>query len=119
MFADFDEMVEMLKRIANEFPKIKFTVNGEDKNTYGDFECEYEIEYNDGTMTIKQSENYYKWYPEDYDKFVELCENFDIKNVIKEEEWEALNEDSDGWYFIKGGEAKTSIELSDKEVIKL
>ena len=118
MYEVFDDMMETLKQMVKNFPKIKFTVNGEEETTYDGFR--YEIEYNDGTMTIKSSERYYKRYPENYNEFVDFCEDMHIKNEIEEEEWEALNEDIDGdWYFIEGVEAKTSIKLSNKQVIKL
>lgn len=38
----------------------------------------YEITYNANLMTINTSERFYKRYSEDYDEFVDFCEELNI-----------------------------------------
>ena len=79
----------------------------------------YEITYNANLMTINTSERFYKRYSEDYDEFVDFCEELNIDDVIDENEWESMNDDADGeWYFIDGVTAKINIEFSNKQIIK-
>ena len=111
-------MVFIEEAEATEFPEITMTLEGEEETTYEGIE--YKMTYKDNVMTIKTTERFYKLYPEEYEEYVDYCEDFQIENVVEEEVWNAMNEDADqGWYFIEGAEAKTSIEFTEEQIIKI
>ena len=117
-FETFDALVEILKQIVEKFPQITLDVKGEEETTYDGIK--YEITYKDRMMTIITSERFYKRYPEDYEEFVDFCEEFNIDAVIEEEQWASMDEEADdGWYFIDGVGARTIIELSEKKIIHI
>ena len=116
-YEEFNDMIKTLKAIVTEFPQIKLNIEGEEETTYDGIK--YEITYKANLMTINTSERFYKRYPEDYDEFVDFCEELNIDDVIDENEWESMNDDADGeWYFIDGVTAKINIEFSNKQIIK-
>lgn len=116
-YEEFDNLINTLKAIVTEFPEIKLNIEGEEDTTYDGIK--YEITYGADRMTIKTSKRFYKRYPEDYDEFVGFCEEFNIDDVIEEDEWETMNNEVDGeWYFIEGVRATENIELSEKQIIK-
>ena len=113
----FEDMIETLKDIIKEFPEIILYIDGLEETTYDEFE--YKITYKDNVMKIHMSERFYKHYPVDYDEFVELCEEFNIDDIIDEDEWEAMDKESeDGWYFIEGKSALTKINYFIENIIE-
>ena len=115
-YETFEDMIETLKGIVSEYPKLVLTLEGQEDTTYDGIE--YKIEYKNNVMTINTSDRFYKRYPEEYDEFVDYCEEFGIEDVLEEDAWNTMNDEADeGWYFIEGKEAKINIELTESQII--
>ena len=114
----FEQIVEDLKIIVTKFPKVKLTVKGE-VYSYDIYDrIKFKITYSDSVITINKSERFYHDYPLEYDEFVDLCDKFNIEDVIEEDVWNTMDDESDhGWYFIECKEAKINIEFTEQQVI--
>lgn len=111
----FEDMLNILKNIVSNYKGVELNLEGEEESTYDGFK--YVIEYKGGVMTVKSSDRFYFRAPEDYDKFVECCEEFNIKDIMDEDEWEQLGVEE--WFFVDGDSARTSIDLTNIEKITI
>ena len=109
-----DQIKEISKKISTEYKDMLFTIEGKEETTYES--VEYIIEYNGNKLTIKETEPFFERFPEDYDEYVDFCEEFEIEDVLSEEDFEEENSKNDEWKFVQS-EFATNKELKfNKEV---
>ena len=113
----FSELKDLVTKIGKDFPNLVVKLKGQEDTTYDS--VLYDLNYENGILTILTSDRFYERYPEDYDEYVEFCGEFDIEDTISEDEWDEIN-DGDVWYFVECEYAKNdAMKLEHKEVIKL
>lgn len=109
-----DQIKEIAKKISTEYKDLSFKIEGKEDTTYES--VKYVIEYKENKLSMKETEPFYERFPEDYDEYTDFCEEFEIEDVLDEDEFEEKNSENDEWYFVQYQFA-TNKELKFNEVI--
>ena len=115
-----NEFVDDIKDIVSEFPSLTLEIEVTTYDTCAD--RDFKILYSDRKIKVLWADDYYNECPLDsYNDYVSLCNDYNMTDVLSEEEWNVQNEESDEWYVI--GDRKVSHKLDLKfhtsEVIKI
>lgn len=111
-----DQIKEISKKISTEYKDMFFIIEGKEETTYES--VEYIIEYNENKLAIKETEPFFERFPEDYDEYVDFCEEFEIEDILSEEDFEEKNSENDEWKFVQS-EFATNKKLKFNNEVKI
>ena len=111
-----DQIKRFSKKISTKYKDMFFIIEGKEETTYES--VKYIIEYKENKLTIKETEPFFERFPEDYDEYVDFCEEFEIEDVLGEEDFEEKNSENDEWKFVQS-EFATNEELKFNNEVQI
>lgn len=105
-----NEFVDYIKATVSNFPSLTLEIEVTAYDTCANLDVK--VLYSDRKIKVLWADdNYNEWTLDSYNDYVSLCNDYNMTDVLSEEEWNVQNEESNVWYVIEDSKVSHKLDL--------